>query len=245
MTRQAAAAKRVTEERLYAPAPSWMLKAELEGRVRSRTAELLAALRERDVLLQEVQHRVKNNFQVITSLLNLQLRSLGEGAGRDALVECQTRVQAIALIHEQLHQSNDSRRVPFSEYARKLAGNVFTATAVSPRRVSLELALEDVALAADQAIPCGLILNELITNALRHAFPGGRTGTIRVELGQAEDGLRLAVSDDGVGLPASFDVQGPSLGLQLIGMLTRQLGAQFDVETAGGTSFRLTVPEKP
>jgi two-component sensor histidine kinase len=214
--------------------------------VQSRTAELVAALREREVLFQEVHHRVKNNLQVISSLLNMQLRSLGEGASRDALMGCQTRVQAMALIHEKLYQSKDHARVPFSEYARNLARNVFAATGVSPQGVSLELVVEDVALAVDKAIPCGLILNELITNALKHAFPGERAGTIRVELRQVEGGgLRLAVSDDGVGLPAGLDIQAhPSLGLQLVRMLAQQLDAGLELVRTAGTSFLLTVPAK-
>jgi two-component sensor histidine kinase len=223
------------------------LNAELEARVRSRTAELVTALTEREVLLQEVQHRVRNNLQLISSLLNMQVRSVGDGAGRDALVGCRTRVQAMALIHEQLFQPTDFARVPFSEYARRLAANVFEATGVSAQDVSLELLVEDVALDVDRAIPTGMILNELITNALKHAFPRGRTGTIRVELRQvAAGGFRLAVSDDGVGLPASFDIEHvPSLGLQLLRMLARQLEAALEVHTGGGTSFRLTVPARP
>jgi two-component sensor histidine kinase len=222
------------------------LNAELEGRVRSRTAELVTALRDREVLLHEVHHRVRNNLQLICSLLNMQVRSVADGAGRDALVGCQTRVQAMALVHEQLFQPTDLARVPFSEYARRLAANVFAATGVSTQDVSLELLVEDVALDVDKAIPTGMILNELITNALKHAFPRGRGGTIRVELRQvAAGGFRLAVSDDGVGLPASFDIeQVRSVGLQLLLMLARQLEAALEVHTAGGTSFRLTVPAR-
>jgi two-component sensor histidine kinase len=220
------------------------LNAELEQRVQARTAELAATLEERGVLLQEVQHRVKNNLQVISSLINMQLRALGGGAGREALGACQARVQAMALIHEKLYQSHDYARVPFSEYARSLAANVFHATGVSPEGVSLELAIEDVALAVDKAIPCGLILNELITNALKHAFRDGRSGTIRVELAPvAGGGVRLVVSDDGAGLPPGSDLHAsPSLGLQLVRMLANQLDAGLEVESTRGTCFRLTVP---
>ncbi len=221
--------------------------AELEHRVEARTAELQATLREREVLLQEVHHRVKNNLQVISSLINMQVRSLADDASRDALLECQARVQAMALIHEQLYKSKDYTRVPFSEYARSLAGNVFHATGVSPQGISLELAIEDVALAVDKAIPAGLILNELISNALKHGFPNGRSGTIRVELGLASRGeLRLVVRDDGVGLPPGVDVSdSPTLGLHLVRMLARQLDAKLEVEATDGTCFCLTIPEEP
>jgi PAS domain S-box-containing protein len=220
------------------------LNAELEDRVLARTVELRAALRERDVLLQEVHHRVKNNLQVISSLISMQVRSLGAGASRDALEDCRTRVQAIALIHDQLYRSKDYACVPFSEYARTLAGNVFEATGAFPGNVALDLAIQDVALAVDKAIPCGLILNELITNALKHAFPGHRPGTIRVELGPIDGGgLRLEVSDDGRGLPAGFDVHAaPSVGLQLVRMLAKQLGAGLEMEGARGMRVSLTVP---
>jgi two-component sensor histidine kinase len=201
-------------------------------------------VRERDALLKEVHHRVKNNLQVISSLLSMQIRSLGTGLDRDALVECQTRVRAIALVHEKLHPSRDQAQLPFSEYARGLAADIFQALHVSPAKVSLELDVEEVALAADKAIPCGLILNELLTNALKHAFPDGRAGTVRVEVAPlGGEGFDLVVRDDGVGLPEDLDVRrSSSLGLQLVQMLAQQLGAVLEVEVAGGTCVRLTVP---
>jgi PAS domain S-box-containing protein len=222
------------------------LNAELEQRVEARTAELQASLREREVLLEEIHHRVKNNLQVISSLIGMQARALAQGPGRDALVECQMRVQAIALIHEKLYGSRDYARVSFSEYVRTLAADVFQAAGVSPGGVSLDLAVADVALAVGKAIPCGLILNELITNALKHAFRDGRRGTIHVELAPVAAGLRLVVWDDGVGLPAGFDLaSSASLGLQLVRMLARQLDAALDVEGSRGTWVRLTVPVEP
>ena len=144
----------------------------------ARTAELQATLKEREVLLQEIHHRVKNNLQVISSLINMQVRvARPTTASRDALEECQTRVQAIALIHEKLYQSKDFARVPFAEYARALAGNVFTVDRRRPGGASGSSSpSHDVALAVDRAIPCGLILNELITNALKHAFPERAVG---------------------------------------------------------------------
>jgi two-component sensor histidine kinase len=220
------------------------LNTDLEARVGERTAALTASLREREVLLQEVHHRVKNNLQVISSLISMQVRKLEEGVSRDALAECQTRVQAIALIHEKLYQSKDYAHVPFSEYARSLAGNVFHASDLPNTGISLDLAIDDVALPVDEAIPCGLVLNELITNALKHAFKGRRTGTIRVELTKIADGrLRLAVKDDGVGLPRGFDVKtSESLGLQLVCTLSEQLEAELDVNGKVGAAFQLTFP---
>lgn len=207
-----------------------------------RTTELTAALREREVLLQEVHHRVKNNLQIISSLINMQLRNTELGPSSSALLECQTRVQAIALIHEQLYQSKDYAQVPFSDYVRTLANNVFAATGASPASVSLDVVVEPVSLAVDKAIPCGLVLNELITNSLKHGFADGRSGTVRVELLRVgEDRCRVVVQDDGVGLPADMDVStSGSLGLLLVRTLAEQLEAELSVDGRRGASFRLT-----
>jgi two-component sensor histidine kinase len=220
------------------------LNADLESRVLERTAQLSATLREREVLLQEIHHRVKNNLQVISSLINLQVRQLDDGSSRDALAECQTRVQAIALIHEKLYQSKDYSRVHFSEYARSLASNIFSATGISPQFVSLRLLVEDVALGVDKAIPCGLILNELITNALKHAFPASMLGTVTVKLHKPrEQVISLMVSDNGVGMPGTPDLKASSsLGLSLVYTLVDQLEGSLDIERDQGTTFRITFP---
>jgi two-component sensor histidine kinase len=173
----------------------------------------------------------------------MQARAAGARDGRDALEECRTRVQTIALIHEKLNQSQQFSRLQFAEYVRDLARDIFDATCVSPRRISLELVVETVALPVDKATRCGLLLNELITNALRHAFADGREGTVRVEVSSAGTGLRLAVRDDGLGLPAGVDLaRSSSLGLQIVNTLVKQLQARLEVEVASGTCFRITVP---
>jgi PAS domain S-box-containing protein len=224
------------------------LNAGLEQRVQTRTRELTAALREREVLLQEIHHRVKNNLQVISSLISMQVRKLDRRADREALEECQTRVQAIALIHDKLYQSSDYAHVPFSEYTRALISNVFHTMGVSSDSVAggaagaiaLDMAIDDVAVPVDKAIPCGLVLNELITNALKHAFKDGRRGELRVELGKRGGRVRLAVRDNGVGLPRGLDVRGTrSFGLQLVGTLVEQLGATLTVTDSGGACFEL------
>jgi len=223
------------------------LNADLEARVERRTKQLTSALLEREVLLQEVHHRVKNNLQIISSLLSMQARKLDKGASRDAIEECQARVQAIALIHEQLYRSKDYARLDFSEYARNLASRVVVAAGVSQEPVTLELAVEDVVLPLDKAISCGLILNELITNALRHGFPDGRPGRIQLEIAAiGERHIRMAVRDDGIGLAAGIDVGlSESLGLQLVRALAEQLDAVLEVDGHAGASFQLTFPTRP
>jgi two-component sensor histidine kinase len=215
--------------------------AELDERMRERTAELSATLREREVLLQEVHHRVKNNLQVISSLISMQMRRLGDSASRNALEECRSRVRVMALIHEKLYQSKDYARVPFGEYARRLAIEVLRSTGGSPANIALDMAFEDIPLVVDKAIPCGLILNELISNAQKHGFPDDRKGTIRLTLGQVGDQIRLAVWHDGAGIPEGMDVRtSPSLGMQLVFKLADQLNGSVEVVTTGGTLFALT-----
>jgi PAS domain S-box-containing protein len=236
--------KRANQERDELLGQLRTLNADLERRVVERTAQLSATLREREVLLQEIHHRVKNNLQVISSLINMQVRQLDHNSSRDALEECQTRVQAIALIHEKLYQSKDYSRVPFSEYARSLATSVFNATGVSPAAVSLRLSMEDLSLGVDKAIPCGLILNELITNALKHAFPPPRSGTVVVELRRAgERDVIFAVTDDGVGIKEELDLRNTtSLGMSLIHTLVEQLEGEIEIVRSPGTMFRVRFP---
>src|SRR5207244_974261 len=138
------------------------------------------------VLLKEVHHRVKNNLQVISSLISIQMRRLHDVLSRRVLAECQNRVKAIALVHQKLNQYEDYSRVPFSDYARSLAINIFHASSVSRENTKLKVEFENLSLEVDKAIPCGLILNELITNALKRAFPNERQGTVRVQLRSAE-----------------------------------------------------------
>jgi PAS domain S-box-containing protein len=226
-----------------APAPDGTLYAVARDMTAEKETELAmrGSLKEKEVLLQEVHHRVKNNLQVIASLINMQLRKLADRAARDALEECQARVLAIALIHEKLYQSKDYALVPFYDYLKSLAGNVFHATGVSPRHVTLELDIAPIAMPVDKAIPCGLIINELMTNALKHAFPDERKGRIRVALSAADGRVLLSVEDDGAGLPPGFDVAtSRTLGLQLVTTLTEQLDATLEIKAGQGTKFLMT-----
>jgi PAS domain S-box-containing protein len=215
-------------------------RAELEA----REASLAASLKERELLLQEIHHRVKNNLQVIASLISMQIRKLTDAASREALDECRARVQAIALIHEQLYRSHDFSSVPFSAYARNLAANIFQTAGLAPDSIKLKLKVESVLMPVDKAIPCGLILNELLTNALKHAFPSDRRGSVSVELlSTMEGGISLIVADDGVGIAEDFSIErSRSLGMQLVATLVEQLGGQLSISRIGGTAFGITIP---
>lgn len=211
----------------------------LEQRVDARTAEL----KEREALLQEIHHRVKNNLQVISSLISMQARSLADAPSRAALRQCQARVATMAQIHEMLYQSKDYTRVPFSKYAQDLAVRVVSASGLSPGAIGLKFALDELWLAVDKAIPCGLILNELVANAVKHGFPDGLNGTIHVALSHHDGQVELSVADDGVGLPAEFDrAKSASLGVQLVSTLAEQLDGRFDIVRGPQAEFRVTFP---
>ena len=206
---------------------------------RDRLAESLA---EKEVLLKEVHHRVKNNLQVIASLLRLQASSFTDPAMSAALRESQNRVESMALIHEQLYGTNDLREVDLSEHAALLASNLFRSYG-EPDRIGLTIAVEKLPLGVDRAIPASLILNELVSNALKHAFPNGRGGSITVR-GCARNGtVELEVHDDGAGVPENVGISTPkSLGLEIANILIRQLKGSFELDRSNGTTFRVSFP---
>ena len=202
---------------------------------------LRAALREKEVLLKEIHHRVKNNLQIIASMLNLQLGGLTDPAVREPLLESQNRVRTLALIHEQLYGSRDLTRIPARTYLAELVHAVHQSFASPAGRVRLELDLEDVELEVDTAIPVALISNELLSNAFKHAFPDGREGRLEVSLRRVGNGrLELCVADDGVGLPPDLDFRTTAtLGMQLVMALTTQLQGRIELHREGGARFLL------
>ncbi|UXY14177.1 PAS domain S-box protein [Chitiniphilus purpureus] len=204
-------------------------------------AALERALTEKTVLLKEVHHRVKNNLQVISSLLNLQARGAGEEA-RHALAESQNRVKAMALIHQLLYERNDFSQVDIGIYLQRLCRLLQDAQPRTGVPVTLRLEIDGpVALDLQRAVPCGLLINELVTNAFKHAFPEQRGGTILVTLCKNANGAAvLRVEDDGVGLPPGAEQGIGSLGFQLIPLLVEQLGGSMDIERDHGTRFAIT-----
>jgi len=210
---------------------------------RKRTDEALRqSLATKEVLLREVHHRVKNNLQIISSLLNMQADLLANQDARAAFDESQRRVRSMALIHDQLCNDPGSAELDFGEYATSLAGELMAAQGGPSGAVRLRLEADPVRLSVDQAMPCGLILNELLTNALKYAFPDGRAGEILVALHCSEGGrVALRVADDGVGLPAGFDWRhSESLGLRIVDILTRQLNGALVFPPGRGADFTLT-----
>jgi PAS domain S-box-containing protein len=208
--------------------------------------QLLGSLREKEALLQEVHHRVKNNLQVVSSLLNLQSAYVRDNATKRMIHDSQARLHAMSLIHETLYRSTDLSRIDFAEYGANLAQHLTHANDLEGRGIELVTALEPVPMPIDTAIACGLILNELVSNCVKHAFPGKRAGTIRVELVKSAHGkLALTVADDGVGLPADFNGQGaPTLGMRIVSALGAQLAGTLEFLSCDpGTAIRLTFGE--
>jgi PAS domain S-box-containing protein len=214
----------------------------LADSLREREERLKASLGEKEVLLQEIHHRVKNNMQVISSLVSLQAEESPDAAMRAVLMDVAHRVRSMALVHEKLYQSIDLARVEFDEYARSLLSYLWHAHGAMEPGTRLTMDLAPVSLPVNMAVPCGLILNELFSNALKHAFGNGAGGEIAVSLSGGMQGpVRMVVRDNGSGLPEGFDWrEARSLGLRLVHMLAGQLHAAVEVANNGGTEFAIT-----
>jgi PAS domain S-box-containing protein len=200
----------------------------------------------REMYIREIHHRIKNNLQVISSLLFLQSTHTADPNILGILKESQSRVRSIALIHEKLYRSTELSKLYFAEYVRDLVTDLFRTYGITQKALNVTTTVEDVYLDVDTAIPCGLIINELVSNVLKHAFPEGSRGEVMVDLrpiGVKE--YRLMVSDNGVGLPTDFEVsRSNSLGLKLVGDLTHQLDGSLDVRSGpAGTIFSITFKE--
>jgi PAS domain S-box-containing protein len=213
--------------------------------------KLAASLQEKEILLKEVHHRVKNNLQVVSSLLNLQSRHIADPRALAAFRACQHQVKSMALLHEKLYQSGDCSRIDFGTYLRTLMEHLFQSFGSRAAQVHCLIDAPNVTLSLDTAIPCGLIVNELGSNALKYAFPGRARGEVRLQMSLEPDGLyHLSFRDDGVGLPKDLDWRkAGSLGLQLVNQLTRQLRGTIEYHNGCGTEFHIafqdSVPKQP
>jgi two-component sensor histidine kinase len=218
-----------------------------EQQLERHAAALAASLAEKELLLKEIHHRVKNNLQVITSLLKLESEAVTDPRALRSFQDSLARVRSMALLHEKLYRSHDLAAVDLGDYLRQLAMTLCEHTGTDSSRVRVAFQLEPVSVSTDTAAPCGLIANELISNVLKHAFPGTRAGEILIGLRrQAPDALQLIVADDGIGLPPDLDVRNTdTLGLQLVALLVDQVHGTLRVERTAGTRFEVTWPETP
>ena len=229
-----------------AVAAAWHRRDERAGKRRAEE-DLRRALAEKELLLKELYHRVKNNMQIISSLLDLQAATIHDQRVLEMFRISQMRIRAMALVHEKLYQANDLTRISFSDYVSELISDLFSSFGIDSQRIQTKLKIDPSAdyVPVDLALPCGLIINELLSNSVQHAFAGERRGEIRIELHPAEEGwYTLVVADNGPGLPRGFDItQSGTLGLSLVHLLSsEQMRAKVEISGGNGTEFRITFP---
>jgi PAS domain S-box-containing protein len=204
--------------------------------------QLQASLDEKEILLKEIHHRVKNNLQIISSLLRLQLKNLEDAAVSALFNECQNQIQSMALIHDQLYRNHDLSHINCYEYIRNLVKHLLRCHGVADSAIQFTLDIDNVFLGIDQAIPWGLIINELVTNALKYAFPDGQ-GQLCIRFVHIENAFLLTVSDNGIGIPANTDIcNTTTLGMNIVHTLTEQLNGHIRLESDSGATFHITFP---
>jgi two-component sensor histidine kinase len=201
--------------------------------------KIKASLKEKEVMLQEIHHRVKNNLQIILSLLRLQSARIEDEKIKEKFRDSQNRIRSMALIHEKLYRSEDFSRVDFSDYIQSIMDHLFSTYGAVKKDISYELDIHDVFLDINKAIPCGLIINELLSNSLKHAFPGNRKGKITVKMtSNGGDKFSLIIKDDGVGFPDDFDFEkAVTLGIQVVSDLVNQIEGTIEIDRESGTTF--------
>jgi two-component sensor histidine kinase len=227
---------------LIALAAKWMSRSLLL----SANAELKTIQEKQEILLKEIHHRVKNNLQVVSSLLFLQSTSTPQDSAiQGVLKESQGRIKSIALIHEKLYRSRGLEKLAFADYVRDLLSDLVRTYGAPPGVVSVQTDTEEISLGVDSAIPCGLIINELISNAFKHAFPGGRRGEVRVTIRKIPGGnYLLNVCDNGVGMANTHHGErSHSLGLKLVADLTKQINGTLTIDNRQGTDVQILFHE--
>jgi len=205
--------------------------------------EIKSSLVEKNTLLQEIHHRVKNNMQIISSLLNLQIKYVDDGTAVDVLKESQNRVKSMAMIHDKLYMSEDLTRINFVDYIKSLVSNLFYSYNVEDI-IKPRLKIDMISLNMETAVPCGLIISELVSNSLKYAFPDGMVGEIFVSLKSRDGYYELIISDNGIGLPEEFDINNTkTLGLMLVNSLTEQIEGKISINRDNGTRFKIIFKE--
>ncbi len=243
------------EEQDFAASIADMVSLALEASERRLAEEQIkASLKEKEVLLKEIHHRVKNNLQIIHSLLNLQSSRIGDSRTREKLKQSQNRIKSMALIHETLYQSKDFARIDFREYIKELSTHLFTSYGANSKDIKLSIEADNVYLSIDKAIPCSLIINEIVSNALKHGFLVKKKGEIRITLRSSSKAnygkdnstphlCHLIISNNGIKFPEDLDFRNTeSVGLQLVCALTDQLKGRIELDTSSGTECKITFP---
>jgi PAS domain S-box-containing protein len=213
--------------------------------IRKAEEELRASLREKEVMLQEIYHRVKNNMQIISSMLKLQSAHVTDETSLNLFKNCQNRVRSMSLVHEKLYRSKDLSRTNFEDYINSLMRNLFISYGISDKRIRYHVEAKDIFLNISTAIPCGLIINELISNSIKFAFPDDKKGHIIIKLNKdKKDKFTLIIRNDGIDFPEEIDLENASsFGMQLVNILTQQLHAESEIVRKGGTTFKFIFNE--
>jgi PAS domain S-box-containing protein len=205
---------------------------------------LKSSLEEKEILIREIHHRVKNNMQIISSLLNLQKHHVKDKEAADVLLESQNRVRSMAMIHEKLYKTQNFSQINFTDYIKNLIDDIFHSYNVDPTQIQREIILDEVMMGLETAIPCGLIISELATNTIKYAFPNHMKGKFRIKLYSVDDLYHLIVADDGVGIPSHINFDGTeTLGLLLVNTLVRQLDGTVELTRNNGTEFKIIFRE--
>lgn len=216
----------------------------LEVKVQERTQELLEALEEKEILLKEIQHRVKNNLQLISSLLNLQIPYIDHEKSAELFKESQNRVRSIAMVHDKIYQSKCLDKIDFADYIRNIVSTLFQVYNVNQEKITFELEMDDLSLNIETCIPCGLIITELLTNSIKHAFPEDLEGRIMIVLNYVDEKISLKIMDNGIGLPDWVNHENPdSFGLQLVNLLVNQLRGTIELQSKKGTEIIINFEE--
>jgi PAS domain S-box-containing protein len=207
--------------------------------------QLENSLNEKETLLKEIHHRVKNNLMIISSLLGLQSDYIKDEESKTIFKESQSRARSMALIHERLYQSTDLKRIDFGDYIRTLANDLYHTYVIDASLIKLNVDIDDIKLDINTSIPLGLIINELVTNSLKHAFPPGESGEITIKFHTQEDTYHLQVKDNGIGFPKDIDYKNTdSLGLRLVTILTEQIDGKMELKNTSGTTFNIIFTEE-
>jgi two-component sensor histidine kinase len=207
--------------------------------------QIKKSLQVKDMLLKEIHHRVKNNLMVISSLLNLQSRCIKDEASKSIFKDSQNRARSMAMIHELLYQSSDLKSINFGNYINKLTNELCSVYITDPNKIKLNMDIGDIMLDINTAIPLGLIVNELVSNSMKHAFPNNKQGKIDIKFNLDNGNYSMIVSDNGVGFPQDYNIENSdSLGLKIVNSLTEQIDGEIKIEISNGSKFILNFKEE-
>jgi two-component sensor histidine kinase/CheY-like chemotaxis protein len=232
------------EDELISKIKSMLRTKVLYDDLRYSEKQLKNALQEKEILLKEINHRVKNNFQLVSSLLNLATQQIKDDLAILVIKESADRIHTMSLIHEKLYQSESLADINIDAYIRELSNQLFNTYVIDKEKIKLSVDVKELPLTIDQAIQCGLIINELVTNSLKYGFPDNRKGQIKISFDFKENKYTLIVSDDGIGLSENFNMEtSNSFGLMLVSLLTKQLNGDIELQQQNSASFKITFPE--